>query len=104
MLQAPRIVRWTLPALLLTLVLGGAIIVARSGGDSGPAHAVKGSSAADSKKPRKHRGARRVTVHGGDTATSIARRAKMTLLELLELNPNVDPRLLRPGQKLKISR
>jgi LysM repeat protein len=105
MLQAPRIVRWTLPALLLTLVVGGAIIVAVSGRDSGPKQAVKGSSAPDATKPtRRQRAARRVTVHGGDTATSIAQHAKLTLLELLELNPNVDPRALRPGQKLKISR
>lgn len=34
MLQAPPIVRWTLPALMLTLVLGGAITAAVGGGDT----------------------------------------------------------------------
>ena len=48
--------------------------------------------------------AKRVMVHTGDTVASIARKAKLTAVELLELNPNVDPRLLRPGQRLKISR
>jgi LysM repeat protein len=98
MLQAPRIVRWTLPALLLTLVVGGTIIVAASGRGGGPKHGVT------SKRPTPAgRGAaKRITVRSGDTPTSIAKRAKITLLELLELNPRVDPRALRPGQTLKI--
>ncbi|MEY2513635.1 MAG: LysM domain [bacterium] len=103
MLQAPRIVRWTLPALLLTLAVGGTIIVAASGRDRGPTQGVRGSSQQAATARRGRRAAKRVTVHSGDTATSIARRAKITLLELLELNPSVDPRALRPGQKLKIA-
>ena len=101
MLQAPRIVRWTLPALLLTLVVGGSIIVAASGRDRGPAHEVTGSSKAATTK-RGQGATKRITVRSGDTATSIAKRAKIALLELLELNPDVDPRALRPGQTLKI--
>jgi len=100
MLQAPRIVRWTLPALLLTLVVGGSIIVAASGRDRGPSHEAGSSKAATTTRGRG--AAKRITVRSGDTATSIAKRAKITLLELLELNPAVDPRALRPGQKLKI--
>jgi LysM repeat protein len=99
MLQAPRIVRWTLPALLLTLVIGGYAIVAASGRqDSTP-----GSSVRTTTTPKKHK-PKRVKVHTGDTVASIARHAKLTVVELLELNPDVDPRTLRPGQRLKISR
>ena len=100
MLQAPRIVRWTLPALLLTLVVGGYAIVAASGvlGQARPGSATPATTKAKPHKPK------RVKVHTGDTAASIARRANLTVIELLELNPNVDPRLLRPGQRLKISR
>ena len=100
MLQAPRIVRWTLPALLLTLVVGGYAIVAASGREDGGA----GSSTPTTTTPRSAPKAKRVMVHSGDTVASIARKAKLTAVELLELNPNVDPRLLRPGQRLKISR
>lgn len=101
MLQAPRIVRWTLPALLLTLVVGGCAIVAASGRED---HARPGSSAPATTTPAKRHKPKRVMVHSGDTAASIARRANLTVVELLELNPDVDPRLLRPGQRLKISR
>ncbi len=100
MLQAPRIVRWTLPALLLTLVVGGYAIVAASGREDG---GKPGSSAPTTTTKKKHK-PKRVMVHTGDTVASIARKAKLTAVELLELNPNVDPRLLRPGQRLKISR
>lgn len=100
MLQAPRIVRWTLPALLLTLVVGGWVIVAASGREDGanPGSSVSTkTTSAERKKPK------RVTVRRGDTIASIARRARLTQLELLKLNPEVDPRALRPGRKLKIS-
>jgi LysM repeat protein len=101
MLQAPRIVRWTLPALLLTLVVGGYAIVAASGvEDSGQGSSTHTTTTATKKRPK----AKRVMVHSGDTVASIARKADLTAVELLELNPNVDPRLLRPGQRLKISR
>jgi LysM repeat protein len=100
MLQAPRIVRWTLPALLLTLVVGGYAIVAASGVED---QARPGSVTPVTTNAKRHK-PKRVKVHTGDTAASIARRAKLTLIELLELNPKVDPRLLRPGQRLKISR
>jgi LysM repeat protein len=100
MLQAPRIVRWTLPALLLTLVVGGYAIVAASG--------VQGDSKQDTSAPattskKKHK-AKRVMVHTGDTVASIARHAHLTVVELLDLNPKVDPRTLQPGQRLKIKR
>ena len=99
MLQAPRIVRWTLPALLLTLVVGGYAIVAASGRED----SSQGSST-QTTTTKKRPKAKRVMVHSGDTVASIARKANLTAVELLELNPNVDPRLLRPGQRLKISR
>jgi LysM repeat protein len=102
MLQAPRIVRWTLPALLLTLVIGGYAIVAASGlkGDAQPGEATPVTTSTTKQRPK----AKRIKVRSGDTVASIARRSKLTVVRLLELNPNVDPRLLRPGQRLKISR
>jgi LysM repeat protein len=45
---------------------------------------------------------RRVRVGRGDTASAIARRANLTVVELLQLNPGVDPRTLRRGRRLKI--
>jgi len=103
MLQAPRIVRWTLPALLLMLVVGGLAIVSASKRDTKTPGTSARTTTTPVKGKKKRKKARRVIVRTGDTASSIARKAKLTELELLELNPNVDPRLLRPGQKLKIS-
>jgi LysM repeat protein len=99
MLQAPRIVRWTLPALLLTLLIGGYVIVADSTrGESGS------SAPATTTIAKRHHKPKHVKVRRGDTVASIAHRSKLTVVALLELNPNVDPRLLRPGQRLKITR
>jgi len=101
-MQAPRIVRWTLPALLLTLVIGGSLIVAASGrDDGGPAGSAVQTTTTPVKKSKKQR-SKRVRVRRGDTAVEIAHRAKLSVVELLKLNPNVDPRALRAGQRLKI--
>ncbi|MEY2442196.1 MAG: LysM domain [bacterium] len=102
MLQAPRIVRWTLPALLLTLLIGGYVIVSSSLRADGT---QPGSSTpATTTTTKRHHKPKRVKVRKGDTAASIAHRSKLTVVELLRLNPKVDPRLLRPGQRLKITR
>jgi LysM repeat protein len=102
MLQAPRIVRWTLPALLLTLVIGAVVIVSASRrGSSATGEATGSSTGTTTTRKRSH--ARHATVRKGDTATAIAHRAKLSLVRLLELNPDVDPRALHTGQKLKIS-
>lgn len=101
MLQAPRIVRWTLPALLLTLVIGGYLIVSASLRDN---TSSPGTSVQATTKSKHHHKARHAIVRRGDTPSSIAHRAHLTVVKLLALNPNVDPRLLRPGQKLKISK
>jgi LysM repeat protein len=98
MMQAPRIVRWTLPALLLTWVVGGYLIVtaSRRGDDAKPSAPVGTTTTT---RPRHE--PRRVRVSRGDTASTIAHRANLTVDELLALNPGVDPRALRPGRRLK---
>jgi len=101
MLQAPRIVRWTLPALLLTLLIGGYVIVSSSlSEESRPSTSTPATTTTTKSKHKP----KRVKVRKGDTVASIARRSKLTVVALLELNPKVDPRLLRPGQRLKITR
>jgi LysM repeat protein len=92
-------VRWTLPALLLTWVVGGYVIVTSSRSWDGP---KRGSSVGTTTAPMPRRKPRRVQVGRGDTASAIARRANLTVVDLLQLNPGVDPRALRPGRRLKI--
>ena len=96
MTRAPRIVRWTLPARLLTLVVGGYASVAASGMDEHTRSDLPTLAKQSTK-------VKRVTVHSGDAVASIARRATLAVIERLELNPDVDPRLPRPGQRLKLA-
>jgi LysM repeat protein len=42
-------------------------------------------------------------VHGGDTLESIAAKFDTTVDDLLQLNPNVDPLALSPGQKIRVA-
>jgi LysM repeat protein len=42
-------------------------------------------------------------VKRGDTLESIAAKFDTTVDDLLQLNPNVDPLALSPGQKIRVS-
>jgi len=42
------------------------------------------------------------TVKAGDTASGIAEEAGMDLETLMELNPELDPASLSPGQKIRL--
>jgi LysM repeat protein len=50
------------------------------------------------------RGCRRAryTVRSGDTLESIAAKCDVSLSVLLELNPNIDPLALNPGDRVRI--
>ena len=93
--------RYVLPGLLALLILGVGVIVATNGRGSKPARSQQ--APAQSAPARSGTAARRfVRVRRGQTPTSIAQDAGITVDRLLELNPNVDPATLRPGQTLKI--
>jgi LysM repeat protein len=42
-------------------------------------------------------------VQRGDTLESIANKFDTTVEALIELNPDIDPLALRPGQKIRIA-
>jgi LysM repeat protein len=46
---------------------------------------------------------RRYRVKEGDTLESIAERFSTTVEALIELNPNIDPLALSPGQRIRVS-
>ncbi len=63
------------------------------------------SSSASSEKPTSSSsGPRRssYTVKAGDSFSAIAEAQGVDIATLQELNPDVDPRALQPGQKLKL--
>jgi LysM repeat protein len=47
---------------------------------------------------------RRVRVRSGDTLESIAERCRTTVADILDLNPNIDPLALSPGQLVRVRR
>jgi LysM repeat protein len=46
---------------------------------------------------------RRYKVQRGDTLESIANKFDTTVEALIELNPDIDPLALRPGQKIRVA-
>jgi LysM repeat protein len=44
----------------------------------------------------------RYTVKGGDTLESIAAKCDVSLSDLLEFNPSIDPLTLNPGDRVRI--
>ena len=57
-----------------------------------------GETRSSSERP----GRRFYRVQAGDTLESIASQFGTTVEELLQLNPNVDPLALSPGQRLRV--
>lgn len=107
--------RFVLPALLLVLFLGAFVIVITNGGGNpnnsnnptGEISRSSGSSASSKPAPSGGSsggggGIKYATVKAGDTPSAIAAAAGISLDRLLELNPSLDPRTLRPGRKLKV--
>jgi LysM repeat protein len=58
--------------------------------------------AAKKKKAKKKKAAKTYTVKAGDTPSGIAEKVDVPLDTLLQLNPDLDPQILTPGQKLKL--
>jgi LysM repeat protein len=90
-------------ALVLAAII---VIVAISGsvgdGDSGSGphgHAGKTSHSANKEK---HRVPATYEVQSGDTLVSIAHRNGVSVHEIEELNPEVDPQILIAGETLKL--
>lgn len=92
-----------------------ALFAVLSGGDSGGSGSPGGSGGETrpaattpiTTTPRTGSGSsrrtRRYTVKAGDTPSSIAEEAGIPLDRLLELNPDIDPQALTPGERLKLA-
>ena len=77
---------------------------APAGGNSaGSATPTATATAKSSKKAKKKKRAKTYVVKSGDTLSAIAERTKLSQEKLLDLNPDLDPSTLAPGQKIKLS-
>jgi LysM repeat protein len=79
---------------------------APAGGNSGaPASATPSPTATSkaSKKKKSSKKAKTYTVKSGDTPSGIAEKTGVSLETLQQLNPELDPATLAPGQRIKLS-
>ena len=75
-----------------------------AGGNSGTKSGETASPTASSKSTKKKKKkAKTYTVKSGDTPSGIAEKTGVPLETLEELNPDLDPSTLAPGQKIKLS-
>ena len=77
---------------------------APAGGNSAESATPTATATAKSKKSsKKKKKAKTYTVKPGDTLSGIAEKTKLSQEEILNLNPELDPSTLAPGQKIKLS-
>ena len=106
-LLAPAALVATFLALFILVAGGGGGDEETAGDSGGNAPAATTSSESEDKtstteKKPSSSSTKRYTVKPGDTPSSIAEEAGIPLERLLELNPDIDPQALSPGQKLKL--
>ena len=80
---------------------------APAGGNSGATTTEQPTATATktaSKKSSSKKKRKTYTVKPGDTPSGIAEKHDLTLSELLELNPDLDPQTMAPGQKIRLSK
>lgn len=93
--------------LFAALALVGAVLVvavmvaAALDGDSSPRHERTQRQAHKEDKSKRTKAAT-YTVETGDTLTAIAHKTGVPIVEILALNPEVDPQILIAGQTLKL--
>ena len=105
-------VRYLAPLAIVAFLVALSVVVASSGdpatGGGGGADAAstpERTSEADGSERsgnRRRTGPRTYRVRPGDTPSTIAERTGVALEELEELNPDIDPQQLTPGQRLRL--
>ena len=68
-----------------------------------PASQTATPTATAEKKKSSSKAKKTYTVKSGDTASGIAEKTGVSLETLIDLNPELDPATLAPGQKIRLS-
>ena len=98
--------RFLAPLALVAFVVALLMIVQPGGDDQGgeePASNTKPAATATA-TPKAKRRRKVYVVKPGDTPSGIAEKTGVTLEQLEEANPDLDPQLLAPGQRIKLPR
>ena len=106
--------RYLAPLAIVAFLIALSVVISSSGdpatGGSNGADAAatpeRGSAAREEERSstRRRTGRRTYRVRPGDTPSTIAERTGVSLEELQELNPDIDPQALAPGQRLRLRR
>ena len=91
--------RFLAPLALLGVVLALVLVMHRPADSSSPSPS---QSAADIQHAAPHHAKRTYVVRSGDTLSTIAADAGISLPALQKLNPEIDPNAIRPGQRLRL--
>jgi LysM repeat protein len=102
--------RFLAPVALVAIVVATLLVVSSTTGGGGDDKASSGNGTeltAEQKKRKRERREKRqqrttYTVKSGDSLDAIAIAVKVPKETLLQLNPELDPQALQPGQKIKI--
>lgn len=98
MMSSSSPLRFLAPGALLAVLLTVFLVVQSGTGED----AVKPVSGATTEKTATTKGRKTYTVRAGDNLSQIAQRYDLTVDELQELNPDVDPQAIRAGQRLRL--
>ncbi len=99
--------RFLAPLALVAVTVALLMVISSSRSDSGGEEPASNSqpAATSTPSPDKPRRKRRFyVVKPGDTPSGIAEATGVTLEQLEEENPDLDPQLLAPGQRIKLPR
>lgn len=102
-LLAPVALVVTFIAFYAVVTGGGSDEAEKPASSGGNPPAATTPSSQDSEEKTKKSSSKRYIVKAGDTPSGIADEAGIPLSRLLELNPDIDPQALSPGQKLKLA-
>ena len=98
--------RFLAPLALVAFVVAFYVVVSsgiRDKGDEVPASNARPTATATPAKDKGRKRKRRVyVVKPGDTPSQIAEKTGVTLEQLEQANPSLDPQLLAPGQRIKL--
>jgi LysM repeat protein len=97
--------RFLAPLALVAFTVALYLVISTTGSDTGGEEPASNSrpAATATPSPSKQRRKRRVyVVKPGDTPSGIAEKTGVTLEQLEEVNPDLDPQLLAPGQRIKL--
>lgn len=98
----PGRLRFLAPLAVVVALVAVAIVVGTVSTGS-PSHGSKGPTATTaSKKPKKL--PKFYVVKRGDTLSAIADKTGVPISVIEDLNPDLDPQTVRPGQRLRIRR